>query len=566
MVPPIAPSRTGRPAPRAGLFPRLGPMLALGDAVARATGWRRRLIALLCGAFGALALAPVGFTPALVVPMMVAVWLLDGCAPVAGRWSRPAAGTLRRAFEAGWWWGFGYFLAGFWWLGSAFLLDPEFTWALPLGVLGVPAFLGVFTGVGFALARLAWVPGGARVFALALGLGSSEWARGHVFTGFPWNALGMGLGGTLVTAQGASLVGLDGLTLLTIALFAAPATFRHDGRWRARPALVAAGALALVGGYGALRLARGTVSDVPGVVVRLMQPGLQPDATFSYARKDEIVADYVALSGRYDAAKRIALADVTMLVWPESAFPFLLDRDPGALATIAAALPARTTLVTGAARDEDVPASDGHPEHSVYYNSIEVIDGRGAVLDRYDKVHLVPFGEYLPFEGVLSALGLRNFVAIPGGFVPGVARRHALSVPGLPPASPLICYEAIFPGAVGAGPTPSGARPRYLLNVTNDGWFGTTAGPSQHFAQVRLRAIEEGLPLIRDAATGVSAIVDPYGRVLDALPLGVAGILDGRLPDAIAPPLDARHGGLMTALVWIGTLLCLIGTQGKRGV
>ena len=541
-------------------------MFALGDAVAAATGWRRRLVALLSGAVGALALAPIGFGPALVVPMVVAVWLLDGCVPPATsrRWPWPSAGTLRRAFGLGWWWGFGYFLAGFWWLGSAFLIDPEFIWALPLGVLGLPALLALFTGVGFGLARAIWVPGAARVLALALGLGSSEWARGHLFTGFPWNALGMGLGGTLVTAQAASLVGLDGLTLLTVALFAAPATLRDGGRWRVRPILVALGALALIGGYGALRLGRGTPGDVPHVVVRLVQPGLQPDDTFSYARKDQIVAGYVALSKRYDAAKHVALADVTMLVWPESAFPFILNRDPEALATIAAALPAKTTLVTGAARAEEVPAADGRPERSVYYNAIEVIDGRGAVLDRYDKIHLVPFGEYLPFEAALRALGLHNFVAIPGGFAPGVALRHALSIPGMPPASPLICYEAIFSGAVGAGPTPSGVPPRYLLNVTNDGWFGTTAGPSQHFAQVRLRAIEEGLPLIRDAATGVSAIVDPYGRVLDALPLGSEGVLDGPLPDAIAPPLSARHGGIVTGLIWIGTLLCLILTQRKR--
>ena len=544
-------------------------MSDLGGAVAGATGWRRRLVALLSGAFGALALAPVGFAPALVAPMVVAVWLLDGCVAAAsgtGRPPWPRAKALRRAFGAGWWWGFGYFLAGFWWLGSAFLLDPQFTWALPLGVLGVPALLAVFTGAGFGLARLAWVPGGGRIFALALGLGASEWARGHLFTGFPWNALGMGLGGSLVTAQTASLVGLDGLTLLTVALFAAPATLRDGERWSVRPTLVASGALALILGYGALRLGRGAPGDVPHVVVRLMQPGLQPDAAFSYARKDAIVAGYVALSKRYDAAKHVALADVTMLVWPESAFPFLLNRDPEALATIAAALPARTTLVTGAAREEEVPAADGRPERSVYYNAIEVIDGNGAVLDRYDKIHLVPFGEYLPFEGALRALGLHNFVAIPGGFEPGVGRRHALVVPGLPPASPLICYEAIFPGAVDVGPTPSGARPRYLLNVTNDGWFGTTAGPSQHFAQVRLRAIEEGLPLIRDAATGVSAIVDPYGRVVDALPLGAEGILDGPLPEAIAPPMVARHGGTTAAVLWIGTMLCLIWTQRKRVV
>ncbi len=550
-----------RPDPEGRPVEGLGRCRMVASFVVLASGWRRRFVALSAGAFGALALAPVGFAPALVVTMVAAVWLLDGCgvvAAVGGARSRRLV-ELRLAFGAGWWLGFGYFVAGFWWLGAAFLIDPAFTWALPLGVLGVPAMLAVFMGAGFVVARLVWVTGGLRVLALALALGLSEWARGHLFTGFPWNALGMGLGGTLVTAQAAALVGLDGLTFLTVALCAAPATLA-DGcgsRLHWRSVLIASGGLALVLAYGVARLVQARPGEVPDVVVRLVQPGLRPDEKFSPAYKDQILEGYIALSRRYDPVRRLGLDDVTMLVWPESAFPFILTRDPAALATIAAALPPKTTLVTGAARAEEAPSSDGQDAGYRYYNSIEVINNEGLVLDSYDKVHLVPFGEYLPFDAMLRALGLHNFVAIPGGFEAG-SRRDVLSVPGLPPAAPLICYEAIFPsGVMPTSHTVGAPRPRYLLNVTNDGWFGMTAGPSQHFAQVRLRTIEEGLPLVRDAATGISAIVDPYGRILASLPLGAEGVLDGALPQAITPPLYARLGDRMTYLLWIGTIVCL---------
>ena len=535
---------------------RGAPARALADAIILSSGWRRRLIAILSGGFGALALAPIGFAPALVVTMVVAVWLLDGTSAATldetrlRRW--PSVRSLGRAFGDGWWVGFGYFVAGFWWLSAAFLIDPDFTWALPFGVLGLPAILALFFGVGFALARLMWAPGSARVLALALGLSAAEWARGHLFTGFPWNPLGMGLGGTLLTAQLAAVVGLDGLTLVTIALFAAPATlFDSSRRLHWRPTILAASALALICAYGGLRLARSAPGDVPNVVVRIMQPGLRPDSEFSPENRDKIVDRYIALSERDDAAKTIKLADVTMLVWPESAFPFILTRDPYEVAKIGGMLPPHTSLVTGAAREVDVPAGDGHSAYSDYYNSIEVIARGGTILDTYDKVHLVPFGEYLPFDHILRALGLRNFVAVPGGFEFGGAR-HALAVPGMPSAAPLICYEAIFPGEVR---TASDRPPRFLLNITNDGWFGLTSGPYQHFAQARLRTIEEGLPMIRGAATGISAIVDPYGRVLESLPLGPDGIIDGPLPEPVQPTVYARFGQGPFLVVWFSTLL-----------
>ena len=544
-------------------------MQGLADAIILSSGWPRRLVAFVAGAVGALALAPIGFGPALIVPMVVAVWLLDGsCEQVPSSGLRivwPGMGSLRLAFGAGWWLGFGYFVAGFWWLSAAFLIDPEFTWALPLGVLGLPALLAFFPAVGLAIARLLWAPGASRILALAIGLGVSEWARGHLFTGFPWNPFGMGLGGTLVTAQLASLIGLDGLTLVTVALCAAPATLvdgpglgRAGRRRRWVPTGIALALLAVIVGYGTLRLARRPPSDAAGTLVRIVQPGLRPDKEFSPENKDAIVGHYIALSRQDDAAKGVKLADVTMLVWPESAFPFILTRDPQALSTIGAALPPKTILVTGAAREEDVPAGHGHEARSDYYNSIQVIASGGTIVDSYDKIHLVPFGEYLPFSALLTRFGLRNFVAIPGGFEAGEIR-HALVIPGMPPAVPLLCYEAIFPGAVQV--TPGGStttRPRFLLNLTNDGWFGQTSGPYQHFAQARLRTIEEGLPMIRGAATGISAIIDPYGRVREALPLGPEGIIDGPLPGAIPAPVFARRGGAALIMVWMSTLWILI--------
>ncbi|MGH6851931.1 MAG: apolipoprotein N-acyltransferase [Methylocella sp.] len=542
-------------------------MLALAASIILASGWRRRLIALAAGATGALAMAPFNFFPALAIPMTVAVWLIDGCAetrrmPAGRRFRLGLPVAAWRAFGAGWWWGFGYFLAGLWWLGAAFLVEAdEFAWALPLGVVGLPAALAIFPGLGFLIARLLWMPGAGRLFALAAGLSFAEWLRGHALTGFPWNTVGMALGGNLVTAQLASLVGLYGLTVIAILIFSTPAVLGEksaiQGARRRVPPAIAAAVLAFAGicAFGALRLAGTTVKPVAGVKLRIMQPNLAQDAKFRPENKARILARYLTLSARGTKLDRSGLDDVTALIWPESAFPFILSRDAGALAEIGAVLPQDTVLVTGAARADDESG------HARYFNAIQVIASGGHILDSYDKVHLVPFGEYLPFETVFDRLGMRQFVHVPGGFEAG-SKSRLLVVPGLPAVAPLICYEAIFSGEV----VPAGAtRPGLLLNVTNDGWFGTTPGPYQHFAQARLRAIEEGLPLIRAANTGISAIVDPYGRVLADLPLGAEGVLDGDLPQTIAAPVFARFPFASAFFVWIAVLAIAVFRRGGIG-
>lgn len=523
-------------------------MTAFAHRIILAWGWRRLLVAGFAGAAGALAMPPVGFFPALAVSLTVAVWLIDGSV-TDGRLRSIA--TVQSAAVAGWAWGFGYFVAGLWWLGSAFLVEADqFAWALPFGVLGLPAVLAFFPALGFALSRLLWSPGAGRLFALAFGLSASEWLRGHLFTGFPWNTLGMALAQNAWLMQGASLAGLYGLTVLTILIGAAPATLATGATARGRylPSTLAAAAVALLAVFGAWRLSGGETPTVAEVRLRIMQPNLPQIAKLRPDNRDAIMRHYLALSERATSPESSGIAHVTHLIWPESAFPFLLHRDPRALAQIAALLPSGVTLVTGAAReDEGLPGESGRR----FYNAIQVIGDDGTILGTYDKSRLVPFGEYFPhgLDGLLRRFGVRQFVHVPGGFEPS-ERHMPLSVRGLPPVAATICYEAIFSGAL----LPGGLRPGLILNVTNDAWFGNTPGPRQHFAQARLRAVEEGLPLVRAANTGISAVIDPYGQVIQALPLGVEGVLDSALPRSIPPTIFARWGNML-----FGALLVCCG-------
>lgn len=542
-------------------------MVSVAERVILAEGWRRRAIAFIAGAVGAAAMAPFDLFPAMIAPMVVGVWLLDGSSESSAR-RRGALSfaALRAAFGAGWWLGFGYFLAGLWWLGSAFLVEADkFAWALPLGVVGLPIILAIFTGAGFALARILWRPGPGRILIFAAALTASEFARGLLFTGFPWNVWGMALGGNLVLAQAGSLVGLYGLTLLATAIFASPATLADSSaaaprRWSSAMTLAAI-ALVGLGVFGGLRLASGHVEAVKGVKLRIMQPNLPQDAKFRPDNKADILRRYLALSDRASSPRATGLADVTHLIWPESAFPFILARDPQALAQIGAALPAGAVLITGAARvEESADLQRSSSEGLRYFNSVQVVASDGAILDSSDKVHLVPFGEYLPFRKWFDRIGLRQFVHIPGGFEAG-QRRKALRAPGLPDIAPLVCYEAIFPAEV--TPETSATRPGLLLNVTNDGWFGRTPGPYQHLAQARLRAIEEGLPMARAANTGISAVIDPYGRILSQLPLGVDAVLDSPLPQKIEPTVFARWPWISPLVLWVAALL--LGLAFARG-
>jgi apolipoprotein N-acyltransferase len=546
------------------------------DPIIATKGYTRALIAFLAGAASTLGLAPINLWPALFVTFPILVWLLDGA--TATDWSKPVSAPpaddplparSRAAIEdikknvgitptppqpsrlaqawrhiapaaaIGWWFGFGYFIAGLYWLGFALLVDAAtYAWFLPFAIIGVPAGLAIFTSFGVVLARLLWSSGALRVLTLAAGLTISEWLRGHVLTGFPWDTYGYALTSSLWLAQASALVGIWTLTLIAVAAFASPAVLadRHASLrarcWLPAGAAVVLAAFAL---FGASRLAAMPTRFVEGVELRLMQPNLPEDETSNYSAREEVMRRYIALSRRPSAQRPNGMADVTHLVWPESAFPFFLAYEGKALADIVDLLPPRAILITGAVRASR-PDPDGHIRRA--YNSIYVLDHDVSVRALYDKVHLVPFGEYLPFQDFMESLGLLQLTKIRGGYLAG-EQHKPLAIPGAPPALPLVCYEIIFPEEARAY---VGDRPAWIVNVTNDGWFGLSSGPYQHFQQARVRAIELGLPLVRAANSGISAVVDPLGRIVTSLPLGVDGVLDARLPLPAPPTVYTRIG------------------------
>jgi apolipoprotein N-acyltransferase len=519
----------------------------VGLAIILSWGWKRAAIAVVAGALSTFAMAPFNAWPVLFLTFPVMVWLIDGAG--AGKWrGMPAAAW------SGWWFGLGYFVFGLYWIGYAFLVDAAtFAWLMPFAILGLPAYLALFTALGFALARLIWTRDATRILALAVGLTVSEWLRSLVLTGFPWNNFGYALTEPLALAQTASLIGIWGLTFLSVAIFASPAVL-IDGTSRGRKPWIAPVAalsvLIAMGVFGVVRLSREPTRMLPKVKLRIMQPDLQQDARFNYSAKAAVMQKYLALSDRSSGPQSTGVRDATVLIWPESAFPFFLTREPDAMAQIADLLPKGTVLITGSVRAPDVPPGT---RITRAYNSIYVVDHDGSVLSVYDKLHLVPFGEYLPFQDWMEALGFQQLTKVQGGFIPGIARR-TMEIPNAPRVLPLICYEAIFPDTVAS----NGDRPGWIVNVTNDGWFGISTGPYQHLQQARVRAIEQGLPLVRAANTGISAVIDPLGRVVAQLGLGLEGVLDSALPAANPPTIYARVGDIPAAIMVILALIVVI--------
>src|SRR6516225_10742830 len=543
-------------------------------------GWRRRAAALAAGAVSVLAMAPCFAWPVLWITLPVLVWLIDGaltppatasplapipppvalsdrgsCAarrrqPAVQRWyQRPSIA----AAEIGWWFAFGYFVPGLFWVGEAFLVEAEtFAPLLPFAVTLLPAYLALYWAAATGLAACLWSRRLHRVLWLALTLSAAEWVRGHALSGFPWNTLGYALTYPLALMQSAAVLGIFGLTLISLMIFALPPVLWSEptAATTARGRLACALALGLVplavmGLAGQIRLVLGPQASVPGIKLRIVQASVPQREKWRPENQQRIFFDQLTLSATDPSGTMDGLAGVTHVIWPEAAMPFLPLDHPEARASIGRALPQGTFLITGALRAE--PAPPGAPRPRRVFNSILVFGQEGSLVASYDKVHLVPFGEYLPLQPLLEAIGLRQLTRLRGGFDAGATPRPLLHVPGLPPAAPLICYEAIFAAAVVEG----SERPGLLLNVTNDGWFGDTTGPRQHLHQARVRAVEEGLPLVRAANNGISAAVDPYGRILARLDLDARGTIDVGLPAALAPPPYARLGDIVFLGLWL---------------
>ncbi|MDO8837487.1 MAG: apolipoprotein N-acyltransferase [Parvibaculum sp.] len=524
--------------------------------LAELRGWRRAAAAFLAGALSTLALSPYDFLPILFLTLPVLVWLLDGVGePTRSRRRR----VMWRAGLLGWWFGFGYFFFGLYWIGHAFLIEAEkFAFLLPLAVTLLPAGLALFTAAAAVVARLFWFRGYRRIAVFAVSWTAFEWLRGHVLTGFPWNLIGQSFAASDALMQAGAMVGAYGLSFIALLITAAPATFdsRVDAVRRgpgvellAAPAIALAG-LALVWLGGAARLSAADLAPpaATGTSIRIVHPNTPlVDNWDDEGRIVTIIGQLLRMSRDPTPDRPGGLDGNTVVVWPENAVPVLLAQQPYVLSAIGRILPEGASVIIGSNRGE--PAPDGPANHlRVFYNSLYVVDSAGAIAAIYDKHHLVPFGEYVPLRHWLGAIGLRQLVQFQGSFDVGPGP-VTLALPGVPPFSPLICYEAIFPGGVIA----PGARPQWLVNITNDAWFGRSIGPHQHLSQARFRAVEQGLPLIRSANSGISALIDPYGRIVKSLPLDTQGVIDAALPAALQPTLYARLGDAFLALLMIAT-------------
>jgi apolipoprotein N-acyltransferase len=504
------------------------------------------LVAALIGALGVLGHAPFHIWPAFGVSICGLFVLLDGAA------KREVSGVrrARAGFGAAWSWAFGYFFAGMFWVGDAFLVDADkFAVLMPFAVSALPAGLAVFWGIGGAVALSCWRPHASRLLVFTLAFGVVEYARGHLLTGLPWNLPAYIWRAGEAISQNAALIGPYTLSALTLFLFASPvvllsAATRRESTILASSVLLA---VALMFGYGAIRLHNaGPVDPMKGSgpIIAAGQGGYSQREVWDPANANRVTQTYLDLL-ESEAAKK---ADI--VVWPEGTFPFLLLEQPDVLDVLGAKLGDRTLVLGSIRRDQS-------RQGSVYSNSILAFDVKNTSLtlrSAYDKFHLVPFGEYLPFRPIFKALGIASLVSYDGEMTPGPAPSN-MSIEGAPLADPRVCYEIVFPsfnrGAVG--------KAKWILNVSIDAWFGDLLGPDQHYAQARMRAIETGRPLVRAASGGWSSITDKYGRALAEHHFG-AGYAVARLPlDGATTPYDQfgdRIFGILLAFMLVFVLIC----------
>ena len=502
-------------------------------------GWRRALVAFLAGALAVLAQAPYDFFAVCFVSFPLLVWLLDGATGEASDgWLR----RLRPAFAIGWWFGFGYFLAGLWWIGSALLVEADsFAWALPFAAIGIPFALAFFYGFATVVARLLWSNDIGRIAALAFGFALAEWLRGFLFTGFPWNAVGYAAMPVPLLMQSVSLTGMIGMNALAVFVFALPALLVAQRHLRLGAALL----VILVGahvGFGFVRLAAPLEPATRTIDVRIVQPDVDLSEKWDASVRDRIFATLMGLSAK---APEPGHNKPQLILWPETSVPFLFTEHPDALTALGQMLEPGQVLLAGVVREEGGSAANAD---SRYYNAVVAIDDKGEITDAVDKVHLVPFGEYLPFADLLGRFGIDQLVAGPMNFAAG-NERHPIALPGGIRALPFICYEVIFPDLVAV----DAASSQLIVNVTNDAWFGDTPGPYQHFRQAQIRAVENGLPLLRAANNGISAVVDPRGHIVDALAVDARGAIDVRVPvsgQALVSAGQRRINGMLIMLLF----------------
>ena len=469
------------------------------------------------GLAGALGFAPIGLWPLMILSLAALLWLVE------------RAPTLRSALARGWCYGFGQFVLGLNWIATAFTYQAAMpAWLGWVAVVLLSLYLAIYPA---AAAGLAWRWGrrNALVFVLLFAAAwiVTEWLRGTLFTGFAWNPIGVSLIDTFFSwpARWIGTYGLSGLALLLGGVLFL--VLRRDSRPAAATAL---GALVILCG-AAWAVAAAAPAGEPGGAVRIVQPNIGQQNKWDPGFREENFRRQQRLTGA-------PIDEPRLVLWPEAATPDFIGVDRGARARIASLIGPQDLILLGAV--ELVFGPTGVTDAA--YNSLFALDAQGRIVGRYDKAHLVPYGEYLPMRPLLSTLGLSRLAPGDKDFLSGPGPRN-IALPGFGTAGIQICYEIIFSGDV----VSDDDRPDFIFNPSNDAWFGSW-GPPQHLAQARLRGLEEGLPVLRATPTGISAVIDHEGRLLHSLPSGVEGVIDARLPGAGRPTIFARFGNLLPFL------------------
>lgn len=523
----------------------MGPLRAFLLRVYATRGPLGFLLAAISGALGVLGHAPFHWWPAFGVSICSLFLLIE----TAASHSKP----LWAGYKVAWSWAFGYFLAGMFWVGDAFLVDADkFAMLMPFAVTALPAGLAIFWGLSGALATRFWGRSRARLAIFVLVFSVAEFGRGHLLTGLPWNLPAYIWKAGDAISQSAALFGPYTLSAFTLLVLASPMAFILANSKTDRITLACASVLIVgaMAGFGMLRLFQAGPVDAMsgrGPVIASGQGGYSQKEVWDPANSNRVAQTYLDLLNSPDAQK----ADI--VVWPEGTFPFLLLERPDVLDVLQEKLGKRT-LVLGAIRRDQTPQGDR------YANSILAFDienGGLTLRSAYDKFHLVPFGEYLPFRPIFSALGIASLVSYDGEMTPGPGPA-TLTIKGAPLADPRVCYEIIFPGYN----KPAVGQAGWILNISIDAWYGDLLGPDQHYQQARMRAIETGRPLVRAASGGWSSITDRYGRALSQHRFG-AGFAVARLPlDAASTPYDS-FGELMFS-AFLAILLVFVMIRSNR--
>ncbi len=516
--------------------------------ISELSGWRGYLFTGLLGLLAATALPPVHFLPGILAFSLFA-WRLE---KTNSHW--------KIAFD-GWLFGFGYHLGGLYWISNALLIDSDrFAWLIPFATLGLPAFLSLFPAILLSTIKIISPSGWCRPIAIAVLWSIADFLRGHIFTGFPWNlpAYSLALFDNMV--QGASIFGAYGLSLLLVLSAVAPA-IAFGSTIRATPVPLLTGLACcsiplLFWIHGQIRLEYAANHFDKRVVIRIVQGNVAQRDKWNPNLRTEHIARYLSLSKRKESTVRaINLPDntsPTVVIWPETAITAFLAQNSNLRSLISIAAPTKGSLISGA-----LSMASGEPRK--IFNSIYFLNTDGSVFQKYNKIHLVPFGEYVPFKS--WKLMPKRIASGFSDFSPGLTR-IAVHTPGLGAVIPLVCYEIIFPGKIIT--KHKHARPQAILNLTNDAWYGESAGPYQHLAISKMRAIEEGLPLLRAANTGISGIYDAFGRTVAEIGLNQTGTVDGNLPKSItALTVYARFGDIIYVIL-ITTLLIILGVFYKK--